>query len=71
MTEFRCEQYESVIFGTTQHYHQLRMELLKSMAAVRQEQLQVITSTIIMDSNKQSKGGSKVARCGVCQKEIS
>ena len=40
MTEYRCEQYSSVIFGTTKHYHTLRMDFLKSVASARQEQLQ-------------------------------
>ena len=40
MTEYRVEQYSSVIFGTTKHYHTLRMDFLKSVASARQEQLQ-------------------------------
>ena len=40
MTEYRVEQYGSVIFGTTKLYHEQRMEYLKSMATARQDQLQ-------------------------------
>ena len=40
MTEYRVEQYSSVIFGTTKHYHTLRMDFLKSVASARQDQLQ-------------------------------
>ena len=40
MTEYRVDQYGSVIFGTTKHYHGLRMEYLKSVATARQDQLQ-------------------------------
>ena len=40
MTEYRVEQYSSVIFGTTKHYHSQRMDFLKSVASARQEQLQ-------------------------------
>ena len=40
MTEYRVEQYSSVIFGTTKHYHALRMDFLKSVATARQDQLQ-------------------------------
>ena len=40
MTEYRVEQYGSVIFGTTKHYHGQRMDYLKSVASARQVQLQ-------------------------------
>ena len=56
MTQFRCEQYESVIFGTTRHYHDIRMEHLRSMAAARQEQLQEEARTKVVTSSSAKKG---------------
>ena len=61
MTEFRCDQYESVIFGTTQHYHSLRMEHLKTMAAARQEQLEDEARTRVVETSRRrtSRGGGR------------
>merc|ERR1719318_363028 len=39
MTEFRVNQYESVILDTTKHFHKQRMDHLKTVAALRQEQM--------------------------------
>ena len=65
MTEFRCDQYESVIFGTTRPYHTIRMEHLKTMAAARQEQLQEEARTKVVEkSAKKSRrsGGKRKGR---------
>merc|ERR1719323_2292641 len=67
MTEFRCNQYESVIFGTTQHYHAIRMEHLKTMAAARQDQLEQEARNKVVESSRLSKksrrsGGRKRGR---------
>ena len=67
MTEFRCDQYESVIFGTTRPYHEIRMEHLKTMAAARQEQLQEEARTRVVEkSAKKSRrsGGKRKGRGG-------
>ena len=67
MTEFRCDQYESVIFGTTRPYHEIRMEHLKTMAAQRQEQLQEEARTRVVEkSAKKSRrsGGKRKGRGG-------
>ena len=61
MTEFRCDQYESVIFGTTRPYHTIRMEHLKTMAAARQEQLQEEARTKVVEKSvkKSRRSGGK------------
>ena len=59
MTEFRCEQYESVILGTTRPYHQIRMEHLKTMAAARQEQLAEEARTKVVPPKKSRRSGGK------------
>ena len=61
MTEYRVEQYSSVIFGTTKHYHSLRMEFLKSVASARQEQLQEEARTRPVEP---VRAGRKVKRGG-------
>jgi len=63
MTQFRCEQYESVIFGTTKHYNTIKMEHLKSMTAAHQEQLQEEARnrpvTASRSGRKSKRGGGK------------
>ena len=39
MPEFRVNQYESVILDTTKHFHKQRMDHLKTVAALRQQQM--------------------------------
>ena len=63
MTEYRVEQYSSVIFGTTKHYHTLRMDFLKSVASARQEQLQEEARTRAVEpvraGGRAKRGGGK------------
>merc|ERR1719188_449408 len=66
MTEFRCNQYESVIFGTTGHYHTIRMDHLKTMAAARQDQLEQEARNKVVESSRTSK---KSRRSGVVKIE--
>ena len=61
MTEYRVEQYSSVIFGTTQHYHTLRMDFLKSVASARQEQLQEEARTRAVEP---VRAGGRAKRAG-------
>ena len=67
MTEFRCNQYESVIFGTPGHYNAIRMDHLKTMAAARQDQLEQEARNKVVESSRSSKksrrsGGRKRGR---------
>ena len=62
MTEYRVEQYSSVIFGTTKHYHTLRMDFLKSVASARQDQLQEEARSRPVEP---ARAGGRTKRAGV------
>jgi len=76
MTEFRVNQYESVILDVTKHFHRQKMEHLKTIATLRQEQIMEEERNRPMVESRSSggrkgKGGGRIKRKGGRKKGVS
>merc|ERR1719228_64515 len=78
MTEFRVNQYESVILDTTKHFHKQRMDHLKTVATLRQEKMleeernrPAVEPRSSGGRGRRGRGGGRTKRKGGRKKKVS